>query len=114
MLAKHYRISNSADYNTIYKNGKKVPGRYIIVYILKNDLGYNRYGLVTSKKVGNAVIRNKVKRQLRSIIKVNMPYLKTSFDIVLVGRYKIGGTPFDLLEKDFTIVMRKSGLWCEN
>ena len=114
MLAKQNRISNSADYNTIYKSGKKIPGRYIIIYLLKNDLGYNRYGIVTSKKIGKAVVRNKVKRQLRAIIKNHIPKLKTSFDIVLIGWHKIGGTPFDLLEKDFTIVMRKSGLWNEN
>lgn len=114
MLAKQYRVSNSADYSSIYKNGRKIPGRYIIVYLLKNDLGYNRYGIVTSKKIGKAVVRNKIKRRLRAIIKDNMPKVKTSFDIVLIGRHKIGGTPFDLLEKDFTIVMRKSGLWGEN
>lgn len=114
MLAKEYRINQSRDYNNIYKNGKKVPGRYIIVYILENGLGFNRYGVVTSKKIGNAVNRNKIKRQLRAIIKNNLDKIKTSHDIVIVGRHKIGGTEYDLLENDYRIVMRKSGLWCEN
>lgn len=113
MLAKEYRINSSRDYNNIYKNGKKVSGRYIIVYILDNECGFNRYGVVTSKKIGNAVVRNKVKRQLRSIIKGNFDNVKTSHDIVIVGRYKISGVKYDLLNKDFMIVMRKSGLWYE-
>lgn len=113
MLAKGFRISESRDYNNIYKNGKKVPGRYIIVYILDNELGFNRYGVVTSKKVGNAVIRNKIKRQIRSIIKNNLNNIKASHDIVIVARHKISGVEYDLLNKDFMVVMRKSDLWCE-
>ncbi|HZK42851.1 MAG TPA: ribonuclease P protein component [Syntrophomonadaceae bacterium] len=114
MLAKDNRISKTTDYNNIYKNGKKIPGKYIITYILNNDLGHNRYGIVTSKKIGNAVIRNKAKRRLRSIIRLNMKKIKPSHDIVIIGRYKIRGIKFALLSKDFITVMRKSGLWCKD
>ena len=114
MLAKEYRISKTKDYNLVYKNGKKIWGRYIIVYILKNKLGHNRYGIVTSKKIGKAVTRNKAKRQVRSIISLHMAKIKTSYDIVIIGRHSIGNTDFELVNKDFIITMRKSGLWCEN
>lgn len=111
MLAKKYRINQNKEYNAIYNNGEKVIGRYIIIYILANNLDYNRYGIVTSKKIGNAVIRNKAKRRLRHIVKINMENIKTSYDIVIIGRYKISETDFKLIERDFMIVMRKLGLW---
>ena len=114
MLAKKYRIKSSKEYNSIYRNGKKVLGKYIIVYILTNKLEYNRFGIATSKKIGKAVIRNKAKRQLRAIISNNMNKLRTSYDIVIVARYKIGSIDYELLKNDFDKVMGKSGLWCEN
>ncbi len=114
MLAKTYRIKEAKDYNIIYKYGKKTLGRYIIVYILANQLEYNRFGIVTSKKIGKAVIRNKAKRRLRAIVSTNMDKIKTSYDIVIVARYKIAGIDYKILNKDFIKVMGKSGLWCEN
>lgn len=110
MLSKEKRINKGRDYNNIFKNGKKIPGRYIIVFITKNSLGRNRCGIVTSKKVGNAVVRNRAKRQLRSIVNNGWEKIKDGHDIVIVARQNINGAVFDLLVRDFYIVMRKADL----
>jgi ribonuclease P protein component len=110
MLSKERRISKGRDYNNIFKNGKKIPGRYIIVFITGNNLGRNRFGIVTSKKVGNAVVRNRAKRQLRAIVKNGWEKVKDGYDIVIVARKNIDGVVYDLLVRDFYIVMRKADL----
>jgi ribonuclease P protein component len=111
MLNKKFRISNRKDYNCIYKNGKKIQSRYIIVFIMDNHLEYNRFGIVTSKKVGNAVLRNQARRRLRAIIQKHMPELNQGFDLVIVARFNITEAIFAALEKDFIIAAKKARLF---
>ncbi|HWP95594.1 MAG TPA: ribonuclease P protein component [Syntrophomonadaceae bacterium] len=110
MLHKKLRIRTGKEYNTIYKYGKKIGGRHILVYIIPNKLGRNRFGVITSKKVGKAVRRNKVKRQLRSIIRTNLEKLGGQHDVVVIARYNIYGSEYRALEKDFLNLMKKAGL----
>lgn len=112
MLAKKYRINQNKEYNAVFNGGVKVIGRYIIVYILANNLDYNRYGIITSKKIGNAVIRNNAKRKLRHLIRDNLQNVKIGHDVVIVARYTINETDFNSLESDFKIVLRKLRIWC--
>ncbi|MGI5920333.1 MAG: ribonuclease P protein component [Syntrophomonadaceae bacterium] len=110
MLSKEKRINKGKDYNNIFHYGKKIPGRYIIVFIQENNLGRNRCGIVTSKKVGNAVIRNRAKRQLRAIISNGWETINDGYDIVIVARKNITTAVFNQLVRDFYMVMRKAGL----
>lgn len=110
MINKEFRIRESQQYNNIYQNGRKFLGKCLIVFIVENELGINRFGIVTSKKIGNAVTRNKAKRRLRSLINENRLKLKQGYDIVLVSRPLISKVKYNQIEKDFSIVMRKTGL----
>lgn len=56
------------------------------MYILKNDLDQNRYGITVSKKVGNSVIRHRVTRLIRESIRLNEEKFDRGFDIVIVAR----------------------------
>lgn len=110
MLKRQNRIYENKDYNFIYKNGKRIAGKYIIIFIRKNTLNINRFGIVCSKKVGKAVIRNRAKRQLREIIRKNMDQLHTGYDIILICRSSIRGEAFKDIEKDFLNLMKRARL----
>lgn len=110
MLGREFRITASRDYNNIYKNGKKIPGRFIILYVMNNQLERNRYGIVTSSKVGKAVVRNRVKRRLRDLVRRMDPALKPGHDLVLVVRHHAGSAEYEQLAKDLSIVIRKAQL----
>lgn len=110
MLSREKRINRSGQYSEIYNNGKRIPGRYIIVFVKPNLLGITRVGIVTSKKLGNAVTRNRVKRQLRGLIQKDWNVIRPGYDVAVIARKNIPGTAFNLMEKDFYIVMRKAGL----
>lgn len=110
MLGKEKRISRSYEYRNVYQQGKKIPGRYIIAFVTPNLTENNRFGIVTSKKVGKAVVRNKAKRQLRAIVKSQWADLGQGYNVVIVVRNSFPGIPFKLIKKDFSIVMRKAGL----
>lgn len=110
MLNKKYRINSGESYNFIYKNGKKITAKYIIVFVVVNNLGYNRFGIVTSKKVGNAVHRNLAKRRMRSIVQNHLPEIKKGFDLVIIARFNIKEASYAALEKNFLHVIKKAGL----
>ena len=110
MLDKQNRINVEKDYNYIYKFGKRLSAKYIIVFITKNNFQYNRYGIVTSKKVGNAVKRNRAKRQVRAVIRNHFGFLSSGYDMVIVSRYNISEADFNQIETDFLSVIRRARL----
>lgn len=110
MLGKQYRIRDKKVYDETYKKGRRISGRYLIVFARENKLEHNRFGIVTSKKTGKAVVRNLVKRRLRALIGQEMTTFKGNYDVVIVARYNIKEAEFTALKKDFLMVMRKAGL----
>lgn len=110
MLKKLFRISKSKEYNNTYRGGLKIPGKYLIAYVLTNSLLINRFGIVASKKVGNAVIRNRARRRIRALAGSSTEKLNQGYDIVIIARQSIMKADYDKLEKDFYTVMKKAGL----
>lgn len=110
MLNKDYRINRKKEYNNIYKKGKKIPGKYMVVFIVGSEGENSRYGVVTSKKVGNAVQRNLAKRRLRNVIHRNIGEIKDKVDVVVVARPAIKEASWEDVQNDYRRVMRRAGL----
>ena len=80
------RIKKSDDFLLTIKKGKTYHCPSFTLHIAKNSLGYVRVGLSVSSKLGNAVLRNRVKRQVRAMCDSLLDYTKYSLDIVIVVR----------------------------
>lgn len=111
MLKKDLKINKSSEYNCIYKTGRRIQGKHIIIFIRDNDEAFNRFGIVASKKVGNAVKRNRAKRQIRAVISKNSNILNNGFDIIIIARASIKGMSFALIERDFLYIMKRARLY---
>ena len=70
-MNKKYLIRKNLEFQEIIKSCKNKKSKLYVIYYRKNNNNYNRYGISVGKKVGNAVIRNKLKRQIKDILRKN-------------------------------------------
>jgi ribonuclease P protein component len=87
MLAKTNRLKKEGDFKKILRNGKLFKGETLTLRIAQNDLAKVRAGISVSKKISKkATLRNKQKRRLASLLRAEMPKIKTGLDLFLVAR----------------------------
>ncbi len=79
-------LKKNKDFQTVYKKGKSYANKYLVMYIVENNLDRNRIGISVSKKVGNSVIRHRLKRLIKESYRLNESVFKNGFDIVVVAR----------------------------
>lgn len=84
-------ICRNNDFRRIYNRGKYFVSPVVVVYVLKNRTGSVRIGVTTSKKIGNAVKRNRCRRIIKEAVRQLLPGFKKGYDYVFVAR---GKTPF--------------------
>ncbi len=101
MLAKQYRLQKDRDFELVFKKGRAFNSKFLFLKLRKNNLQVSRFGFIIGKKISNkAVIRNKLKRQLRAIVKKNFPSIKTGFDIVIVAKPEIINKKYQDIKND--------------
>ena len=81
-------LRRKEDFNRVYKKGKSVGDRYVVVFSLKNGLDYNRISFLASKKVGNSVKRNRARRLMRESMR-SIGDIKTGYDLIIIARNTI-------------------------
>lgn len=85
-MSKDNTLKSKKDFKRIYDKGKSFANKYLVLFFLKNDLTYNRVGFVTTKKLGNSVIRNRFKRRLRESYRLSEEDFLQGYDIILLSR----------------------------
>jgi ribonuclease P protein component len=79
-------LTRPADFDTVRREGASRGGRHLGVRVVRNGLADTRFGLSTGRKVGSAVIRNRVRRRLRAILRALGPRLDSGWDVLIVAR----------------------------
>lgn len=105
MLVKN-RIKKHQEFQEVIAKGSLVRAKFFTFYILENKLGYTRIGISVPKKSGNAVIRNKIKRQIRAMCANNCDYSK-SIDLVMIIKKAYNPDNFAEIEKDIQEIFDK-------
>ncbi len=87
-MQRRNRLSRSRDFDAVYRQGRSVSTRFLTLYWFVRDeqVGDPRVGFAVPKAIGNAVVRNRMKRQLREIARERMEALPSANDYVLVVR----------------------------
>ena len=79
-------LRNSQQFSRVYKEGHSKANKYLIMYILENNTDMNHLGIVVSKKVGNSVIRHRIKRLIKESYRLQEKVFNSGLDIVIVAR----------------------------
>ena len=82
----------------------------LVLYARPNRLGVNRVGITTCKKLGHAVVRNRARRRLREVYRLNEALFKPGYDIVVVARHKCVTADFQKLTKAYLSLAEKAGI----
>ena len=88
-MQRRHRLSRSRDFDAVYRHGRSVSTRYLVLYWFARDdepEAVARIGLAVPKSVGPAVTRSKMKRRLRELFRARLPELPQDQDYVLVAR----------------------------
>jgi len=107
------KFSTSLKLNHVFRRLYRTngfAGPYLVLYARKNRTEQNRVGITVSKKLGKAHIRNRIRRRLREVYRLNEEHFLPGWDIVLVARSKALDADFSAMEKSFLSLARKAGI----
>lgn len=110
MLARERRIRKPRDYQRVYRCGRVLRGRYLVMRVMAGDGGVTRFGLATSRRVKGAVRRNLLKRRLREICRKYQGEIGGAYDLVINIGVEAERVRFRDLERDFVRVLERSGI----
>ena len=105
-MKKEYRIKKSKEIEDVLKNKKYSANPYFSIYSKENNENHHfRYAISVNKKIGKAVVRNRIKRQVRSIIsQIN---IKDNIDVFIIVRSKVLDIDFAEMNKQILYLLRK-------
>jgi len=108
---KKYKIRKNSEFRVVYKKGKSIANRLLVLYIFRNIKKLNRTGVSVSKKVGKSVIRNKVRRLIKESYRLNNSNLKQGYDLVFIARNSAKNRSFLEIQKSMLELFKKAGLY---
>lgn len=112
-MKKSFRVKREKDFKAIFKDGTSFANRKFVVYQLENQQNHLRVGLSVSKKLGNAVTRNQIKRRIRHILQSVKGSLVEHVDFVVIARKGVETLEYAEMEKNLLHVLKLSKIYQE-
>lgn len=104
------RLKSNSDFGKVYREGKYSADSLVVIHYLPNKLDYSRIGFSVSKKVGNSVMRNLIKRRMREIVRNFYPHIVPGYDIVISARMGANKATFNGLNHSLRQALWRSSL----
>ena len=107
--SRRTRLTDSPEFERVYRQGAACRGRLFSVHVFPNEFGTPRLGLSVSRRVGNAVTRNTVRRRLREVFHSALSEIPSSWDLVVSARPAAAEAGLRELKEEFATSLRKLG-----
>jgi ribonuclease P protein component len=95
-MNREQRLTKDSEFSPVLRQGKTLVHNLVVLKALPNGLEFDRYGFVVSRKVGKAVVRNKVKRRMREAVRATP--IQPGWDLVFIARDGVGAASYQGIE----------------
>ncbi len=106
-MKKYEIIKDAREFDNIIHNSPYLKNKYFVIYYKEREINFPRFGIAVGKKIGNAVTRNKVKRQTRSIIDNNKNLFQNSKDYIIIVKKTFLDISFTEKENELRRLLEK-------
>ena len=109
-FGRHVRLRTRAEFLAVQEQGARVSGRHMTLLGLPNAHGVDRLGVIASKKLGGAVVRNRAKRRVREVFRLGdqrTNEVTRRLDVVVIPRRELVAVKFSELQSEFDAALRK-------
>ncbi len=113
-MKRRYRVREDRRFREIRQRGRSYAADALVLCALTNDLGYSRFGFAVNSRIGNAVVRNRIKRRLREAMRLRMGSIAPGWDVVLIARRPIRGLTYAQMDGVCARLLRKAKLLVED
>lgn len=107
-MDKIYRLRSNMEFKKTYKGGKNYWNRNFILYVRKNGLDYSRVGYSITKKIGNSVVRNKIRRRMKEVYRLNFHNIKGGYDLIFIPKRNVVDISYKEIESAILHILRIS------
>ena len=110
-LPSALRLKASRDFARLRAQGRSTQGKHLVLSVLRvPEVVRFQFGLITTKKLGIAVIRNRIRRRLREIVREQQTHLQDGLHLVIIARWRAADANLDDLRKDFLRTAERAGI----
>ena len=103
-------LNKNYEFKRLYNKGKNAISQFVVVYCRRNGTKKNRLGITVSSKIGGAVVRNRIRRRLKEIYRLNEAGLHTGYDIIIAARMKSRYSGYGDIENSVLQLFKKLDL----
>jgi len=104
-------LKKNVDFKKVYDLGKSVANQYLVLYVLKNESQQNRLGFSISKKVGNSVVRHRLRRMIKEGYRLEEQAYEKGLDMVVIARIAAKNQDYHSLKKALEQLGKKQGIF---
>lgn len=104
------RLRNNRDFQRVYRKGRNFWNRLVVLYTLPNGQDCSRIGFSITKKYGNSVERNRIRRQMKEIYRLNCYRVKKGYDIVFIPKWPVKNATYTEIEDAMLKLLKKARL----